>query len=137
MKETFYTKGFRSQRFRPLREVRGVEEQTHKHTADGAGDGDGHDPGSNEQADTLPVDSLVGTVAEADTDGSAGDAHGGRDGEGELREDEDGDGGTHLHAAAAGRRVIGDLVAHDCENIVSECMGGGCDMVGSLPFMML
>lgn len=120
-----------------LREVRRVEEKTHEHTADGAGDGDRHDPGGNEQADTLPVDSLVGAVAEADTDGRARDAHGGRDGEGELREDEDGDGSAHLHTAAAGRRVVGDFVAHDCEDIVSKCFSDGYDVIESLPFMML
>jgi hypothetical protein len=99
----------------PLCEVGSVEEQSHRYTTKSSSDGNGHDPSRHEQADTLPVDSLVGSIAEADADGGAGDAHGGRDGEGELREDEDGDGGAHFHAAAARGRVVGDLVTHDYE----------------------
>lgn len=57
-------------------EVRGVEEYAHEHTADGAGDGDGHDPGDDEEADSLPVDGLEGAVAETDADGGTRDAHG-------------------------------------------------------------
>jgi hypothetical protein len=30
-----------------------------------------------------------------------------------LREDEDGDGGAHLHGGASARRVVCDLVTHD------------------------
>jgi len=96
--------------------VRCVEEETHKHTAKSTSDRDRHDPGSDEQANTLPVDSLVGAVAETDANSSTSDAHGGRDGQRELREDEDGDGGAHFHAAAAGRRVVSDFVTHDCED---------------------
>lgn len=86
-----------------LAEVRCVEEETHKHTAESTCNRDRHDPCSDEQADTLPVDSLVSAVAETDTDGGTGDAHRGRNGEGELGKDEDGDRGAHFHAAAAGR----------------------------------
>lgn len=86
-----------------LAEVRCVDEETHEHTAKSTCDRNRHDPGSDEQANTLPVDSLVGAVAETDADGGTGDAHRGRDGEGELREDQDGDRGAHFHAAAAGR----------------------------------
>jgi hypothetical protein len=99
-----------------LAEVRCVEEEAHEHTAESAGNGDGHDPGGDEQADTLPVDGLVGAVAETNADGGTGNAHGRRYGKGVLREDEDGDGRSHLHAAAARRRVVGDLVTHDYEN---------------------
>ena len=95
-------------------EVRGVEEDAHEDAAEGAGDGDGHDPGDQEEGDTLEVDGLEGAVAEAYADGGAGDAHGGGHGEGVLGEDQDGDGGAHLHGAAAAGRVVGDLVAHDC-----------------------
>lgn len=79
--------------------MRRVEEQTHEHTADGAGDGDSHDPGEDEKADTLEVDSLEGAVAETDADRGTGDAHGRRHGQRILREDEDGDGGAHFHGA--------------------------------------
>ena len=96
-----------------LAEVRSIEEETHKHTAEGTSDRDRHDPGGDEQADTLPVDSLVSAVAEADADGSTGDAHGGRNGEGELRENQDSDSCAHFHAAAARWGVVGDLVTHD------------------------
>ena len=101
-----------------LCKVGSVEEERHRHASNCASDGNGHDPCRHEEADTLPVDSLQGAVAEADTDGGSGDAHGGRDREGELREDEDGDGGAHFHAAAARGRVVGDLVAHDCGDLL-------------------
>lgn len=89
--------------------MRRVEDQRHEDTANGSGDGDGHDPGEDEETDTLEVDGLEGAVAQADTDGGARDAHGGRDGEGVLREDEHGDGGAHLHGRATRRRVVSDL----------------------------
>ena len=102
-------------------EVRGVEEDAHEDTAEGAGNGDGHDPGDQQEGDSLEVDGLEGAVAETDADGGTGDAHGGGDGEGVLREDQDGDGGTHLHGATTARRVVGDLVAHDCcENLLAH-----------------
>ena len=77
--------------------VWGIEEETHQATSKSTGNGNGHNPGENEQADTLPVDSLVGTIAKTDTDGSTGDTHRSGDWESELRKDEDGDGSTHLH----------------------------------------
>jgi hypothetical protein len=59
-----------------LSKVRCVENNAHGDTANGTGDGNGHDPGEDEQADSLPVDGFDGAVAEADADGGAGDAHG-------------------------------------------------------------
>ena len=82
-----------------LLEMGRVEEQPHEHTADGAGDGNGHDPRQQQQADSLKVDRLERAVAQTDTDRRARDTHGRRHGEGELREDQDRDGGTHLHGA--------------------------------------
>jgi hypothetical protein len=79
--------------------VRGVENDGHGDTADGSGDGDGHDPGEDKETDSLPVDGLDGAVAETDTDGGSGNAHGGGDGERVLREDQDGESGTHFHGA--------------------------------------
>lgn len=93
--------------------MRGIEDQAHEDTANGSRNGDGHDPGEAEEGDSLPVDGLVGAVAEADADGGAGDAHGGGDGELVLGEEEDGDGGAHFHGGAAGGGVVGDFVAHD------------------------
>lgn len=93
--------------------VRSVEHKTHQAATDETGDRDGEEPRDDEQANTLPVDSLKGAVAETDTDSGASNAHGGRDGEGVLREDEDGDGGAHLHGGATAGRVVGDLVTHD------------------------
>ena len=49
------------------------------------------------ETDTLEVNSLEGTVAKTNTDSTTCEAHGGRDWKGELREDENGDGGAHLH----------------------------------------
>jgi hypothetical protein len=79
--------------------VRSVEDDSHGDTTDGTGDGDGHDPGEDKQTNTLPVNSLDGTVAETDTNSSTSDAHGGGNGERVLREDQDGKSSTHLHRA--------------------------------------
>ena len=80
-----------------LREVRGVEDQAHEHTSEGAGDGDGSDPREQKEADTLEVDGFHGAVAEPDADCGASYAHGRGHGERVLREDEHSDGGAHLH----------------------------------------
>lgn len=93
--------------------MRSVNKQTHQATTNGAGDGNGHDPGEKEEAHTLEVDSLEGTVAETDADGGTGDTHGGGDGEGVLGEDEDGEGSAHLHGGTTAGGVVGDLVTHD------------------------
>lgn len=93
--------------------VRSIEEQTHGDTTDKTGNGDGHDPGEEQETHSLPVDGLVGTVAKTDTNGGTSDAHRCRDGKLVLREDEDGDGGTHLHGGTSRRRVVGDFVTHD------------------------
>jgi hypothetical protein len=82
-----------------LTEVRGVEDDGHGETTDGTSNGNGHDPGEDEETNTLPVDGLDGSVAKADTDGRTSDTHGGGDGKGVLREDQDGESGTHLHRA--------------------------------------
>jgi hypothetical protein len=119
-----------------LAEVRRIEEQPHQHTAESSSDRDRHNPCGDEQADTLPVNGTPGAVAKADADSSTSDAHGCRDGQGELREDEDGDGRAHFHGAAAGGRVVGDFVAHDCE-LSLVCFRCGYMLDGRLPFMML
>lgn len=93
-----------------LTEVGSVEDDSHGQTTDGTGDGDGHDPGEDEETDSLPVDGLDGAVAETDTDGGTSDAHGGRDGERVLREDQDGESSTHLHGA-----TWNELVYAKCE----------------------
>jgi hypothetical protein len=103
--------------------VRRIKEKRHRDSAQSSSDGDSHDPSRHEEADTLPVDGLVSAIAETHANRSAGDAHGGRDGEGELREDEDGDGGAHLHAAAARGGVVGDFVAHDCGDLLARALG--------------
>lgn len=93
--------------------VRGVEGKTHKAATDETSDGDGHDPGEDQEEDSLPVDGAQAAVAETDTNGGTSDAHGGRDGKLVLGEDEDGDGGTHLHGGATAGGVVGDLVTHN------------------------
>lgn len=137
-------------------EVRSIEEQAHEHSSESAGDGDGGDPGDGEEADSLEVDCLQGAVAEADTDGSASDAHGGRDGKRVLREDEDGDGGAHLHrgtwkkksagAVLAGREgdkpLLGEWYVILFPMTVSRKIGVSTNIQGTgielrLPFMML
>jgi hypothetical protein len=79
--------------------VRSVKDDTHGETTDGTSDRDGHDPGKDEETNSLPVNGLDGTVAETDTDGGTSDAHGGRDGERVLREDQDSESSTHFHGA--------------------------------------
>ena len=64
--------------------MRSIEDHAHEDSSESAGDGDGEDPGEDQQADSLPVDCLQGAVAKTNTDGSPGDAHRGRDGEREL-----------------------------------------------------
>lgn len=93
--------------------MRSVDEQAHQATSKGTSDGNGHDPGQQQQTHPLEVDGLEGTVAQTDADSGAGDAHRRRDGEGVLREDQDGDGGAQFHRATAAGGVVGDLVAHD------------------------
>ena len=90
-----------------------VEGETHESSTDETGNGDGHDPGEEQETHTLPVDGLEGTVAQANTDSGTGDAHGSGHWQLVLGEDEDGDGGAHLHGRTTGRGVVGDLVAHD------------------------
>ena len=102
-----------------LLEVRSIEEETHENSTEGTGDWDGHDPGEEKETDSLEVYSLQSTVAETDTNGGTGDAHGGGDWEGELREDEDGDSGTHLHRGTSAWGVVCDLVTHDYSHIIS------------------
>jgi hypothetical protein len=94
--------------------TRSIKCQSHQNSSNETGDRDGHHPREEQEAHTLPVDSLESAVAETNTDGRTSDAH--RSGHGQLvlGEDEDGDGGSHLHGRTTGRRVVGDLVAHDC-----------------------
>jgi hypothetical protein len=57
-------------------EVRSVEQDAHKHTSNGTSNRDCHDPGDDQEADSLPVDGIEGSIAKTNTDGGAGDAHG-------------------------------------------------------------
>ena len=82
-----------------LDKVRSVEDNAHEYSSEGAGNRDGEDPREDKEADSLPVDSLQGAVAETNTDSGTSDAHGGRHWKRELREDEDRDGSAHLHRA--------------------------------------
>lgn len=58
-------------------EVRRIQEQPHQTTTKRTRDGNSHDPRQEQETNTLEVDSLEGTVAEADADGGASDTHGG------------------------------------------------------------
>ena len=90
-----------------------VESEAHETSTDETGNGDRHDPGEEQEANSLPVDGAPCAVAETDTDGGTGDAHGRGDGQLVLREDEDGDGGAKFHGGTTGGGVVGQLVAHD------------------------
>ena len=116
--------------------MRRVKHDAHGQTTDGTSDGNGQDPGEDEQAHTLPVHGPDVAIAQTDTDGGASNAHGSRHGERELREHEDGDGGAHLHGRASARRVVGELVAHDLHDV--EAVGDEAgdereDQNGELP----
>lgn len=92
---------------------RSVESKTHKTTTDETGNGNGHNPREEEEANSLPVDGPEGAIAKTDTNGGTSDAHGGGDGERVLGEDENGDGGTHLHRGTSRGGVVGKLVTHN------------------------
>ena len=55
---------------------------------------DSHDPGEEQESNTLPVDSFERSVAETDTDCGTSDAHRGGNWKLVLREDKDRDSGT-------------------------------------------
>lgn len=109
--------------------MRSVEENSHENTSNRSSDWDGHDPGKDKETNSLPVDSLEASVAKSDTDGSSSNAHGSGNWELELRENEDGNGGSHLHGATSAGGVVGDLVAHDLHDVVSisDETGGDCE----------
>lgn len=94
----------------------GIEGKGSKAATNKTSNRDGHDPREDEETDSLPVDGLEGAVAETDTDGRASDAHGSGNGQLVLGEDENGDGGSHLHGGATTGRVVGDLVTHNYED---------------------
>lgn len=96
-----------------------VKNNAHNDTGKGTSNWDGKDPGNHEEGDSLEVNGLEGTIAETDTDGGTSNAHGGGDWKRVLREEEDGDSGTHFHGAASAGGVVGDLVAHDSHDVVS------------------
>jgi hypothetical protein len=104
--------------------VRRVEDDTHQQSTQETGNRDGHDPGESQETNSVEVDRLEGPVTETDTDGGAGDAHRRGDGERVLREDEDGQSGTHLHRRSPAGRVVGDLVAHNCKRERKEQVQG-------------
>ena len=93
--------------------VRSVEGKTHQAATNETSNWDSHDPREEQKSHSLPVDGLEGSIAETDTDSRTSDTHGCRDWELVLREDEDGDGGAHLHGGTTGWGVVGDFVAHD------------------------
>lgn len=114
--------------------MRSIENQSHDDTCEGTSNWDGHDPGKDKETDSLPVDSLVGSVAKTDTDGGTGDAHRGGDWEGKLGEDEDGDSGSHFHGATSAGRVVCDLVTHNYLKVSKM----SCERFWyCLPFMIL
>lgn len=80
-----------------------VKDQSHEASANGTSNGNGHDPSSQQETDTLEVDSLDSSVAQSNTNGSASDTHGRGNGQGVLRKDQHRDGGAHLHGRATGR----------------------------------
>ena len=109
--------------------MRSVDEETHDATSQGTGNGDGHEPTESKETNSLPVNSLIGTVAETNTNGGTSDAHGGGNGELVLGEDKDSDGSGQLHGATTRRRVVGDLVTHDLHDV--EAVGDETDGKGT------
>lgn len=106
--------------------MRRINCQPHQTTTNQASNRHRHDPREEQQAYSLPVDCLEGSVAETDTDGRARDAHRCRDGERILREDEDGDGGAHFHGGATRGGVVCEFVAHDyCSSVSQLCFRRG------------
>lgn len=60
----------------PKLKMRRIDKQPHQTTTDSSSDGNRHDPGQDQEPDTLEVDGAEGTVAQANADGGAGNAHG-------------------------------------------------------------
>jgi len=87
--------------------MRRVQKQSHQHSCQRPSNRDRHDPCEQQQAHSLPIDSLERAIAKTDADGGAGDAHGCRDGKSVLREEENGDGGAKFHGGTAGGGVVG------------------------------
>ena len=102
-----------------LTEVGSVEHNGAGDTTNGTSDGNCHDPGEDQETNSLPVDRLKSTVAKTDTNGGTSNAHGCGDGQRVLRKDEDSKSGTHLHGATSAGRVVGDLVTHDLHDVVA------------------
>lgn len=96
-----------------LSEVRRIENQGHEYTSESASDGNRSNPCNDEEAYSLEVDSLEGTVAKTNSDSGSCDAHRRRHRQFVLGEDKDGHSSTHLHGAATARTVVCDLVAHN------------------------
>jgi hypothetical protein len=103
--------------------VRSVEDDGHGETTDGTGDRDGHDPGEGKETNSLPVDSLVSSVAKTDTNSGTSDAHRGGDGERVLREDQDSERGTHFHRATCVELAC--VKMNVCVNKTYLCWGSG------------
>lgn len=94
--------------------MRSIKDQSHEYTSESASDRNRSNPCNDEEAYTLEVDSLEGTVAKTDSDSGSCNAHGRGHRQLVLRENEDCHSSTHLHGAATARTVVGDFVAHDC-----------------------
>jgi len=60
-------------------EVRCVEQNAHETATDQTCNRDSHDPGEDQETNSLPVDSLQSAVAETNADGGTRDAHRRRD----------------------------------------------------------
>ena len=67
----------------------------------------------------LPINSLEVKVAESDTNGGARETLCGRNGKGETRSQQHGDGRTELHGETTGGRDLSDFVAEGAHNVVA------------------
>ena len=97
--------------------MRRVKDDSSQASRGSSDDGNGQDPPHHDPSESSPVERLQVAVAERDSEGRTGDAHGRRDGEGVLGSEEDGDGGSELHRESSRGRVQGESVSEDSHEI--------------------
>ena len=82
--------------------MRRIQHNPHKHAPNRARHRNRHKPRKHQKRHPLEVNRLVRAIRQTDSDGRARDAHGRTDGQGVLREEQDGDGGAHFHGGTYG-----------------------------------
>lgn len=99
--------------------VGSVKNDSGEATSHGTNGGDGEDPSGNDPSQSFPVERFDISVAKSNSESSSGDAHGRGDGKSVLRSEENGNGGSELHAESSRGRVESESVSEDSHDVVS------------------